>query len=100
MRCMNPKVLVGLVALGIGIAFLAPGPLASAGPLLILLACPLSMVLMMGAMSKSHGRECDVPSDAARASAEEDDGEIARLRAEVDQLRAQVEARGVLEDRT
>lgn len=98
MRCMNSKVLVGVAAVGIGIALFAPRPLAGAGPLLILLACPLSMALMMGAMSKDRGRGCETPRAGAEAPADGDTTELTRLRAEVDRLRADVEARPVSQD--
>lgn len=42
--------MAGLVAVGIGIALFAPKLVSSALPLLLLAACPLSMLLMMVAM--------------------------------------------------
>lgn len=49
---LNPKVLLGLAVIAVGIAILAPKLLATALPLLIIAACPLSMVAMMVMMNK------------------------------------------------
>ena len=51
-KCLNPKVLLGLAVIAIGIAILAPKLPASTLPLLLLAACPLSMVAMMVMMNK------------------------------------------------
>lgn len=45
--CFDWRVLVGLVAIGIAIAVLAPQLTLSALPLLLLAACPLSMMMMV-----------------------------------------------------
>lgn len=52
-KCLNPKVLIGLTVIALGIAVFAPKMLVAALPLLIIAACPLSMVLMMSMMHKS-----------------------------------------------
>lgn len=49
--CYDWRVLTALGVLGAGIYLVAPGLLAAALPLLLLAACPLSMILMMKAMS-------------------------------------------------
>ncbi|MBA2633378.1 MAG: DUF2933 domain-containing protein, partial [Chloroflexi bacterium] len=49
--CFDWRVLAGLAASGIAIYLLAPGVIVAAIPLLLLAACPLSMLLMMKAMS-------------------------------------------------
>ncbi|MGH7196368.1 MAG: DUF2933 domain-containing protein [Candidatus Saccharimonadales bacterium] len=46
-RCLNPKVLIGLALIAIAVAVFAPKMFAAALPLLLLAACPLSMVAMM-----------------------------------------------------
>ena len=49
--CLNPKVLAGLAVVAVGLFVFAPGFALSALPLLLVLACPLSMLLipvMMG----------------------------------------------------
>jgi len=85
MRCLNRKVLMGLAAVGLGVWLFAPNVLGAAPPLLLFVACPLSMVFMMRGMSRA-----DSKCQTGRApGAEERDVEIAHLRAEVDQLRAE-----------
>lgn len=49
--CFDWRVLAGLAAVGVGIAFLAPKLALGALPLLLLAACPLSMLLMMVTMN-------------------------------------------------
>lgn len=53
-KCLNPKVLLGLAVVAIGVAIFAPKALAAALPLLLIAACPLSMIFMMGMMGKGH----------------------------------------------
>lgn len=48
---LNPRVLASLGIIGLAIAVLAPNLVVAAVPLLLLAACPLSMVVMMRAMS-------------------------------------------------
>ncbi len=50
--CLNPKVLIGLAAAGLAVGLLAPNLIAGAFPLLLALVCPLSMLVMMGGMSR------------------------------------------------
>jgi hypothetical protein len=52
--CFNWKVLVGLGAIGIGLFVFAPGQAVAALPLLLLAACPLSMVVMALMMRGGH----------------------------------------------
>lgn len=61
--CLNPKVLIGLAGVAIGIAIFAPHALAAALPLLFVAVCPLSMVLMMVAMSKMANNPKPASSD-------------------------------------
>lgn len=51
-KCLNPKVLLGLAVVAIGVAIFAPKALVGALPLLLIAACPLSMIFMMGRMGK------------------------------------------------
>ena len=87
--CINWKVVAGLAAAGLGVYAFAPNLIGAALPILVLAACPLSMVVMMRAMS---GRgSCDtqkVASEGGAATAASQD-ELAELRAEVAQLRAE-----------
>jgi hypothetical protein len=50
--CLNWKVVGGLAAVGLGTWVMAPHLLEMALPALLLLACPLSMLLMMRGMRK------------------------------------------------
>lgn len=75
--CLNPKVLVGLAAAAAVIFVVAPSTFSSALPLLVLAACPISMVLMMRMMG----------GDGKRSNSEPDADEVALLRAEVAELR-------------
>lgn len=56
--CFNKKVIVGLAVVAVGVVIAAPDLLLRALPLLILAACPLSMVLMMRGMG-GNGGACD-----------------------------------------
>ncbi len=55
-KCFNPKILLGLALVAIGVAVFAPRALASALPLLLVAACPLSMILMMTMMGGNHDK--------------------------------------------
>ncbi|MGH3452757.1 MAG: DUF2933 domain-containing protein [Haloechinothrix sp.] len=48
--CFNRKVIAALAAVGLGLWLLSPNLLAGVVPLLLLAACPLSMIFMMRAM--------------------------------------------------
>ena len=52
--CLNWKVVAGLAAVGVGIWVVAPGLMWAALPILIVLACPLSMLFMMRGMSSGQ----------------------------------------------
>lgn len=49
--CFDWRIVAGLAAVGVGIAVLAPKLVLGALPLLLLAACPLSMLLMMVTMN-------------------------------------------------
>ena len=53
--CLNPKVLLGLGAVAVGVLVLQPHLFWSALPTLAILICPLSMGLMMFGMGKMGG---------------------------------------------
>ena len=92
MRCMNPKVLAGTAAFVVAIAVLVPGVIGSAAPLLLMLVCPVSMLLVMRSMGARHdgGAIAPAPVDHAAGTA---GAELVTLRAEVDQLRAELRDR-------
>ena len=53
--CLNPKVVIGILALIASFYFLAP-QLLRYSPFLIALVCPLSMVFMMAMMNRGHDK--------------------------------------------
>lgn len=105
--CLNRNVLIGLGAVALGIWVLAPSAFSAALPALVLLACPLSIAVIMWAMSRGRGGDQCVMG-SGRSSATDVDGpdaaptgktadEVVRLRAEVDQLRAELAAKRTAE---
>ncbi|MGH9268368.1 MAG: DUF2933 domain-containing protein [Acidimicrobiales bacterium] len=86
---LNRNVLIGLGAAAVILLLVAPKTVGvSALPLLLVLACPLSMVFMMRGMSRSTAATPDTVAPTG-----EHDDEVARLRAERDQLEAEATRR-------
>ena len=89
MRCLDRRVLIGLAGVGLAVLVVRPHWLGAVAPLLLVLACPLSMLFMMrrGASTRaaSTGSEADHELEGLRS-------EIARLRVEVRDGRAQRDA--------
>ncbi|MGH9139426.1 MAG: DUF2933 domain-containing protein [Acidimicrobiales bacterium] len=86
--------LVSLALVGVGIYLFAPGLIGAAVPLLVVLACPLSMVFMMRGMS--GGSRCETGTESTEADTslgQQQARELTRLRAEIDQLRAELSDR-------
>jgi hypothetical protein len=54
--CLNWKVLAGLGGATVAVYLVAPSLVAAALPILLLAACPLSMLLMMSGMQHSQGQ--------------------------------------------
>ncbi len=77
--CINTRVLIALAAAGLALSVIAPGAIGTAVPLLLLAICPLSMIVMMRAMS--GGRSTSAAPDHLESS------EVDELRAEVERLR-------------
>ncbi len=98
--CFDKRVLIGLAVLAVALLAINPSLFGAALPILVLLACPLSMVVMMWAMSGQRRSSCgtderaedDVPAEQ-RVGASSDEGEVAELRGEVARLRAELELR-------
>jgi hypothetical protein len=70
--CLDWRVLTGLAGLGVAVYLVAPGLIAPAVPLLLLAACPLSMLVMMKAMGDhptKSGPDLAEPGGADRAAA-------------------------------
>lgn len=87
--CFNWKVVTGLAVAGLAVFAFAPSLIGAALPVLLIAACPLSMVVMMRAMS--GGSRSDTPSKGndTDSSTDASSSEQARLRAEIDQLRSE-----------
>ena len=92
--CLNPKVLAGLAAVGVGIYLVAPDLVLAALPILLLVACPLSMLLMMWSMQHTHGQGQQPPQEPDGEHTHEE--RIAQLRAQQAALADQI---GALEER-
>ncbi len=93
-HCLNWKVLAGLGVVGLGIYLIAPELVAAALPILLLAACPLSMIFMMKAMHGSQGKtqgDHAVRQGGADPSAREEDL-APRLRARQVALADQIDA--------
>ena len=86
--CLNPKVLAGLVVAGVAIYLIAPNLMAAALPILLLAACPLSMLLMMWSIQHTQGRQTTQEPDVGLTREEP----IARLRAQQAALANQIGA--------
>ncbi len=94
--CLNWRVLAGLAAVGVGIWVIAPQLIWKSLPILLLAACPLSMLLMMRGMRKSMP---DHQSFVAPTSAGEPvgielapDPKLAELKTRLTSLQVQQEA--------
>jgi hypothetical protein len=86
--CLNWKVLAGLAVVGVAIYLVAPGLVLTALPILLLAACPLSMLLMMWAMQHAQGQQPPQAPDV-RLTREE---RIAHLRTQQAALADQIGA--------
>ncbi len=82
MKCLNRNVLIGLVVFAIAMSVLAPNS-RGALPLLFVVVCPLSMMLMMFGMSKMKSSNGSCHTDQTDPQKEIDlkNAEIARLEA-------------------
>lgn len=92
--CFNWKVLAGLAFAGVGLLMVAPGVVIGALPLLLLAACPLSMVLMMRGghgHGQPHARAADgLPQQKTRESLEQ---RLAALHEEERRLQGELSSR-------
>ena len=97
MMCFNKRVVGGLAVVALGMLVVAPGVFRTALPLLVMSACPLSMVFMMRGTNRAGG-SCAPPARDARAVS----GPVAATpRTEVEALRDEVAAlRAQLRDET
>ena len=80
MRCLDRRVLIGLAGIGLAVLVVRPEWLGAVVPLLLVLACPLSMLFMMRRGASSCGPNTN----------SETDRELEGLRTEITRLRAEV----------
>lgn len=81
--CYDWRVLTALAVLGVGIFLVAPGIAVAALPLLILAACPLSMIIMMKSMG---GHQASATEAAVEPPTGAGSDRVAALRGELAEL--------------
>ena len=90
--CFNWKVIAGLSAVGVGVWVVAPNLIGVALPLLLVLACPISMFFMMRGMG---GGQCATrpgqEQQAALAGLTRDE-QLVELKAQLAKLQGQQQA--------
>jgi len=83
--CINKRVVAGLALVALAVFALAPSALGALAPVLIMAACPLSMLFMMRGMS---GRDQQPTAPTG------DDRQLRELEEEVNRLKAELALRG------
>src|SRR5712692_1740028 len=87
--CLNWKVVAGLAVVGLIVGIVAPQFLLGAIPLLILAACPLSMLLMMAGMKGKHESQGAAPLGPSHIEGPTREQQIAHLQAQLEALSAE-----------
>ncbi len=90
--CLNWRVMAGLAVVGVIVWLVAPRLVLAALPVLLLLACPLSMLFMMGGMRRSQGTSLSTPAGQPQLDGLTHEEQIARLQAELASKEAQLES--------
>lgn len=93
--CLNWKVIGGLAAVGLGIWVVAPNLVVGVLPLLLIAACPLSMLLMMRGMSggqQNRTESSNAPTLAQATTTTASPTDLAALKAQHARLSAELEA--------
>jgi hypothetical protein len=100
--CLNWKVLIGLAAVALIVGVAAPRFFLGALPILLVLACPLSMLFMMsrmrggmGANGNDHCSACDTQEEQASIPAREE-GQIADAERAAPEIPVVAEANAVV----
>lgn len=106
--CFNKRVLLGLGVVALAALAVAPRLLGTVGPLLLLAACPLSMLFMMRPVNgqgqdgrtKTQGQQDDTGLSGAHAAApsaagagRDQDAQLQELQEEVNRLKAEIQVR-------
>ncbi len=94
-RCLNWRVVAGLAAVGVIVLVVAPQFLWAALPLLIVAACPLSMLFMMRGMAASRSQASSQPSlmqgDSLPAGSLSRDERLTELQSRLSNVQAESE---------
>lgn len=90
--CFNWKVVAGLAAVGIALIMFAPGATLVGLPLLLLAACPLSMLIMMLAMRGHSGGDESCHHTNKDVSVESKRARLTALRDEEQRLELELSA--------
>jgi hypothetical protein len=95
--CINWKVIAGLALTGVALfVFVSPDAALAAVPLLLLAACPLSMIAMVWGMSKmggmQEGASCATGNQTAQGGSRTRDQQISALREQQELLAQQIAA--------
>jgi len=87
--CLNWKVLAGLAVVGVGIWLFAPQFALAALPLLLVAACPLSMLFMMRRMGSGGGQQASQSCQACDTQPTREE-QLAALKNQEEVLTAQI----------
>jgi len=90
--CLNWKVVAGLAVVGLIVGIVAPRLLLGAIPLLILAACPISMLFMMRGMRGGHSSSQAMQMSQPQSEEVTHEEQIATLRAQLASTQAQLES--------
>lgn len=88
--CLNWKVLAGLGMVAVGVGMYRPDLLGAALPILLLAACPLSMLWMMRAMNHGDGAANRTPTPGISDDPAELRNRMNLLAAEQEQISEQL----------
>ena len=88
MMCLNRRVVGGLAVVALAVLVFAPSAFGRALPLLVAAACPLGMLMMARSATGACHRKAHEVAEPAADAIPDAAAEIARLRNEVEQLRA------------
>jgi len=91
--CLDKRVLAALAAVAVILLAVSPQTLGAAAPILVMAACPLSMLVMMRVMNR-RDESAEGASDAQHPSAPlAADADVRQLEEEVNRLRGELRAR-------
>lgn len=88
MMCWNRKVVGALAVAALAVLLIAPSTLSRVLPLLVAAACPLGMLVMAGGAARACRRKDGEAGEPAEGATQDTAAEVARLRTEVERLRA------------